>query len=982
MNLPCVVVGCTATAKNAKALTQHMWAHHGPGQVPASCPHCDVLLSLYQLSHHKRVCAQQARIVCECGGSYKNVRSFQKHLLSNAHLSALKARAAQPVIQVLNMERVMQQAIALAQQQPHLPPVAAVLPLRPPAVVTTEKDTEETVVDEHHSALFDFGGGFDGADADFGCAPLFVTVPEVLGANIDDDAVRDHDATRRFDGAPAHADVRDESVPVPALLHAGDRAKATPLHDAVGSLDPGGSGDAAVAASAARPVRRKKVAISVGGFNNEVEADKANATAASTSASTRKRRLADARADGIGVNMLVGGEESPVRPPPSATFRMTSGPGGHVLPPMARLPVPAFTSTFLLGRVAQQPAPIVTTRSTEELWPLRQVLQSEALAGMLRSMTFHANHWRGAGTNTRDVVDDTRTKRATLGVALLCRYVEWTLTADNSTQHQRVEPLVPIDPLARFTLNSFEPGTAIAQALLESSTLVPRGNGCPSIFLNLESGSDASMLDLLGRTAQTKSGVHTALAMCAAIMAWLLTCALRVSAAAGREQSSIFLRAHGPSHEAVQSFLTLFQQSAKAPAKHVTSFKNRTVLRGKDRNLELWHCDAEVYCNLLYATFGDLMHFLEVDVRDAAAQKQTIPSVGNVSQQNRAREIDIASTSWTALGVLMSGVGNFSMRTGLMRDDNEHAFVVATSEVLFNDVKRPHSGVFLSDGRVYLRVAKESGQKGWSVNEKRELPPFASELVRVIINNELLGSDSNVWKKPVGLKMNKLLAAFQARHGVVVPHMLDQKSVGGQAESHVAVTQFRAKRVRVQFEAIVARNAAALRAVNDAIANEEVGQNDGETIEDDDEHEDDDDDDDGSDASDGSSSESEEVAKKGATVDSIVLTQRVVRRLLTTLAHDLFMRRWISAADLFSTTFTNLHGLKEARQSYSCIEQIFRDYDDADQSRWKEALKTARESLNQQDFKRIAKLNDTATGGFAVVNARSIARVRREFPDF
>jgi hypothetical protein len=182
----------------------------------------------------------------------------------------------------------------------------------------------------------------------------------------------------------------------------------------------------------------------------------------------------------------------------------------------------------------------------------------------------------------------------------------------------------------------------------------------------------------------------------------------------------------------------------------------------------------------------------------------------------------------------------------------------------------------------------------------------------------------------------------------------------------------------VQFETLAERNAAALRAVNDAIANEEVGENDIETIEEDEGEGDDDAD--GSEASDGSGSESEEVAKKGATIHSIVLTQRVVRRLLTTLAHDLFMRRWISAADLFSTTFTNLHGLKEARQSYSCIEQIFRDYDDDDQSRWKEALKTARESLSQQDVKRIAKLNDTATGGFAVVNARSIAvheRLRR-----
>ena len=110
--------------------------------------------------------------------------------------------------------------------------------------MTTEKDTEETVVDEHHSALFDFGGGFDGADADFGSAPSFATVPEVLGANIDVDADRGHDATRRFDGAPAHADVRDESVPAHVHVHAGDRAKATPLQDVVGSLDPGRSGDA------------------------------------------------------------------------------------------------------------------------------------------------------------------------------------------------------------------------------------------------------------------------------------------------------------------------------------------------------------------------------------------------------------------------------------------------------------------------------------------------------------------------------------------------------------------------------------------------------------------------------------------------------------------------------------------------------------------------------------------------------------------
>lgn len=55
------------------------------------------------------------------------------------------------------------------------------------------------------------------------------------------------------------------------------------------------------------------------------------------------------------------------------------------------------------------------------------------------------------------------------------------------------------------------------------------------------------------------------------------------------------------------------------------------------------------------------------------------------------------------------------------------------------------------------------------------------------------------------------------------------------------------------------------------------------------------------------------------------LDQNVVRRLLTTLMHDLYMLRIVDPLDLCCATYLNLHGLKEARGTYNCLEAMFVD---------------------------------------------------------
>jgi hypothetical protein len=272
---------------------------------------------------------------------------------------------------------------------------------------------------------------------------------------------------------------------------------------------------------------------------------------------------------------------------------------------------------------------------------------------------------------------------------------------------------------------------------------------------------------------------------------------------------------------------------------------------------------------------------------------------------------------------------------------------------VFNNIKHPHSGLFLREGAAFIMVAPESGQKGWSVDHARQLPSFAGSLVVKIISNGLLGVTDSIWRAPVGLRMDAALSAFQNRHGIVIPLMLKQKidRVG-------VVPMMRAQRRKVQqqYDWLRSRNDAALvtALAPAADVNQDAGADGAQQDNDDESAPSDDDDDDD--------------AHK---TDTVVLQQRVVRRLLTTLAQDLYMRTVIDSKELCSTTFANLHGLQEARLTYNCVERMFVDYDDDLQSHWKAGMKMWGDFFLANKHGRNAKLNDEASGGIEEVNRRA-----------
>jgi len=285
-------------------------------------------------------------------------------------------------------------------------------------------------------------------------------------------------------------------------------------------------------------------------------------------------------------------------------------------------------------------------------------------------------------------------------------------------------------------------------------------------------------------------------------------------------------------------------------------------------------------------------------------------------------------------------------------------------------VHGPHSGYFRSDGEVCERVDRSAGQKEWTLKERCQLPPFANEIINKIITDELLGSGQQLWYAPK-MSMDAELSAFQKRHQIVVPLMLRQKS-----DKIVSVDMRRAKReIKSQFDALVRAQAELMlsrEAADQKQQQQQADDDDGSYIERDDAVE-------NANLAEQADAQVGDQGDQGnpsnqinpGEIASVELGQNVVRRLLTTLMHDLYMLRIVDPLDLCCATYLNLHGLKEARGTYNCLEAMFVDYDDDGQSHWRNAVEKWDDFLKSSKHRVAKKFNKSVVSSFEAVVERA-----------
>lgn len=315
-----------------------------------------------------------------------------------------------------------------------------------------------------------------------------------------------------------------------------------------------------------------------------------------------------------------------------------------------------------------------------------------------------------------------------------------------------------------------------------------------------------------------------------------------------------------------------------------------------------------------------------------------------------------------------------------------HHFYVASSRELFENVAGAVSGFFLDGGNVYSKISRAAGQKTWSLQKPCQLPGAAAALVREIVSAKLLGED-DLWAAPSGLSMNASLVAFQHKHSIVVPMMLQKK--GDKAAATQSSVPFSRRKREIARQAkqltshyMSAESARPQPAFEAASDSDDNADGDG-----------DDDDNAESDSADEfenvpavdydeiGDSDGNAIAQSLANncgIETITLNQLVMRRLVTTLIHNIYMRRLVDKVDLCSATYLNLHGLQEARATYSCVEIMFVDLDDSQRSRWRSAIAAWHDFYKQGQGQRygqgarIGTFNELVVGSFQNLVDRAI----------
>jgi hypothetical protein len=268
------------------------------------------------------------------------------------------------------------------------------------------------------------------------------------------------------------------------------------------------------------------------------------------------------------------------------------------------------------------------------------VFQHDAVRRLMQSRGMHASFWQSRGTNRFGVKVATMRARANHGLALMCTYIKWlverkaTMTAVSASLEQLVD------------ISEFNIGAEIADALYDLKQSVDRNQfpsgGSPTVFLALTDDREKSVADLIARLNLTRTTVHTAFAMCAAICRWLLRCVCET--------------AHARKHYAgAKAFFEGFEMALTTPAKQLTSYKSAMTRRASTNSIELWNSDAEAYLNVLYAFHGELLYHMQAELNKLTNLKDVGVEQASV----------VARRTWSLIAVLCSGVGAFAARKGL-----------------------------------------------------------------------------------------------------------------------------------------------------------------------------------------------------------------------------------------------------------------------------------------------------------------------------
>jgi hypothetical protein len=532
--------------------------------------------------------------------------------------------------------------------------------------------------------------------------------------------------------------------------------------------------------------------------------------------------------------------------------------------------------------------------------------QNGGLMVVVSKPAFQAKFWTQHGTNTHRVTADRAHLRALAGIAVLASWIAVVPPSELQPVRCDVQHLV--------ASTDVQIGTHIVAALLSSCGR----SAPPSNFFAV--GRRGSVADLLARFGMTKTSMHTGLNMVRAIFGWFLLCAQMCTRDETFQMPATYDKIAAFCGEAVTATEELSPQ--------VTKFQVSIHRRARQRGRELLSFGTEVYVQQLLGMYGACLRCLVAESVELRRLFRDTPAHIDLAQEHVER-------MWHVIAIVLMGIGGPAARKGLLRtrfDGAPHRFLFAASAAAFDGAdsrSAAKSGVFrltVADDSFALIVSPHAGQKGAQLEAPLLLPSTAQSVF-----NNLFGGlrGQHVLAAPQQLRIDDALEGFRSRNHIIVPTYLNLGDIADDAFD----LRRSSRAVRVQTVAIGAARAVALAALADGGGDDES-------------------------ASDALDDIGDIIDQAPIATETIRLSQLVVRRALTTLLHDLYMRHLVDALDLCAATFVNLHAPSEAYKTYNKLHIMFRDYDVPGASR-----RSTRWSVVERQFSTM--LNAAHAGGRA-----------------
>jgi hypothetical protein len=540
---------------------------------------------------------------------------------------------------------------------------------------------------------------------------------------------------------------------------------------------------------------------------------------------------------------------------------------------------------------------------------------------VISSATFHRQFWESHGTNRATANAARLYPRAIAGLHAISSFVR-AIAAKVAVSEAGVLD-VEGDMSHLQSLNNCEIAVRILAALVRGSRLAKLP---PSVFFALDAHQRVDKL--LEKLGMSKTAAQTGLNMVAAMSTWFLSCVHHLQGA-----GALAAHARELSYSDLKAFCDELKSAVESLRRPITQFRTAVKRAHREQVADVLRLRTEEYTEQLYGALGDLTHCL---IAESDALSKLFRGLGP-----RAHTNDDVQHMWDLVAVTLMGVGAPSARKGLLMGSNKgvgHSFYFASGKAVFQAIKSnsAKSGVFRNEeGDFVLSVSPHAGQKGHSIDI--DSPLVLPSVAQLVFTNLLAGlRGRHVARAPV-FKIDKALEQFRARNRIALPLYLDLRSVDLDSVTAKRATRNSIREQRAQLALLrdaVHANANADRADRDApqpgahaadaadvaiVGDDNCSSTDG-----DDENES------VSDAVD--DMEGHELDVNGAPLDpnavpTIRLTQLVLRRLLTTLLHDMYLRHLIDETQLSCATFVNHHSPHEAYNTYNKLPVMFADYD-------------------------------------------------------